>query len=135
MKKPEEFTDRIIALLREAGLTVFAEYAHPAAPLPPVPFLTAAPRKLLCGEPIPYADGIAMPVTLTLTLRLHDTVHPGNNTLPAVMEETVFPVLTAQGYDIRSMELSAPEYSKALNRTVCAAELVIGGLCLILPDY
>ena len=135
MKKPEEFTDHIIALLREAGLTVFAEYAHPAAPLPPVPFLTAAPRKLLCGEPIPYADGIAMPVTLTLDLRLHDTVHPGNSTLPAVMEKTVFPVLTAQGYDIRSMELSAPEYSKALNRTVCAAELVIGGLCLILPDY
>lgn len=134
MTKLESFTDDIIALLRDAGLTVFAEYAHPAAPLPPVPFLTAAPRKLICGEPIPYADGIAMPVTLKLELRLHDTVHSKNNTLPAVMEETVFPVLTAQGYDIRSMELSAPEYTKALDRTICAAVLVIGGLFLILPD-
>lgn len=134
MAKLEEFTDSIIAVLRQAGLTVFAEYEKPLVPLPDKPFLTAAPRKFTCGEPLPYTDGIAMPAALTLSLRLHSAVAEKSNTLAETMEQRVIPVLVQQGYDMRSVEMGAPEYVRALDRMVCEAVLVIGGLFFINDD-
>ena len=134
MAKLEEFTDSILTLLRSAGLTVFAEYEHPCTPPPDTLFLTAAPRKFSCGEPLPYPHGTAMPAALTLTLRLHSAVSDRSDTLAALTENTIIPLLVQQGFDIRSVQMSAPEYAKTLDRMVCETVLVIGGLFLILPD-
>ena len=134
MGKLEELTDDILDLLRNAGLTVFAEYEHAVTPVPETPFLTAAPKKLTCGDTVPYRGGKAVAVTLSLVLRLHLPVSEPGNASAEIMEQTVLPAITAANYDIRSMELRSPEYQKTLDRMVSEAALVIGGLWIFLPD-
>lgn len=134
MAKLEAFTDDILNLLRSAGLTVFAEYEQLLTPVPAEPFLTAAPRKLTCGEAIAFRGGSAVPVTLTLSLRMHMTVSAPGDACAEIMEQTVIPAITAAGYDIRSAEFHAPEYQKTVDRMVSETVFVIGGLWMFLPD-
>jgi len=133
MSKLKEFTEAIMNVMRETGLTVFAEYDRPAEPIPMRPFFTAAPVVLTGEKSVPCSGGRATAFTLTLVLRLHTPALWGGS-CTQIMEEQVIPALAMLHYDIRSMEIGEPEYHREIDRNVTEARLVIGGLWIVYRD-
>ncbi|MBR5371952.1 MAG: hypothetical protein IK130_07035 [Oscillospiraceae bacterium] len=130
MSKLKEFTETIMNLLRRTGLTVYADYEHPAEPIPARPFFTVSPVVLTGEKSVLHVHGRAMAFTITLVLRLHTPAFWGG-TFAQIMEEQVVPALASLNYDIRSMEITEPQYHKEIDRNVTEAKLVIGGLWIV----
>lgn len=124
----ETVSSRLIDALNAAGIPAFPEYPQTQMPVPAVPcFVTAACAESACSAPVDSSFGEALPLLLTVRLRLHCRTDCDAAGYAARTDACILHAIREAHFDLRGLRQGELHYVKQLDRLVQETNLSIGG--------
>lgn len=120
---------RITAALRDAGIAAYTEFERCTQPIPDAGcFVTVGTEQFKMLPPVQDGDNTALPVTLTLRLRLHAAPAQGTEALDTLRDRVMAALLCSRDPLLSVTGCEALAYQPQNGRLVAELHLSLDGL-------
>lgn len=131
----ETLSGALIEALRAAGIPAYPEYPQILKPLPAVPFfVTAAASETVFGLPLQSSFGDAVPVSMTIRLRLHGSPAADFSQYAEQTDACILQTLMQKNTDLREIRFGEIRYVKQIDRLVRETLLRVSGICYLTEE-
>ena len=124
----DKLTNSFITALNTADIPAYPEYPQILKPLPAVPFfVTVACVAIDCDTPLPSVFGDAVPVVLTLRLRLHCRTDAAFTDYADQVDACILQTVQQKNLDLQKLRFGELHYVRQIDRLVRETLLDISG--------
>ncbi len=124
----DTLTNSFITALNTAGIPAYPEYPQILKPLPTVPFfVTVAYIAIDCDAPLQSVFGDAVPVVLTLRLRLHCRTDAAFTDYADQVDTCILQTVQQKNLDLQKLRFGELHYVRQIDRLVRETLLDISG--------